>query len=65
MCAALMPPLSREGGLHKKVEMLLQKLKTRCSKLAQKTKFKDLQIEIFVDVKGCLGHPQAYGIDHP
>jgi hypothetical protein len=31
----------------------------------KKQKFEDLQAEIFVHVVGCLGHPQAYGLDHP
>ena len=36
----------------------------RCSSSAQKTKFEDLQTEICVGVEGCLGHPQAYGLNH-
>jgi hypothetical protein len=46
------------------------KIKTRRSKLkqifhsAQKTKFEDLQNKIFVDVEGCLGHPQDYDLHH-
>jgi hypothetical protein len=31
----------------------------------KKQKFEDLQTEIYVDVEGYMGHPQAYGIDHP
>jgi hypothetical protein len=53
--------------------MLLQqqKQKTRRSNLNEahivlkKQKFEYLQTEIFVDVEGCRGHTQAYGIDHP
>jgi hypothetical protein len=30
----------------------------------KKQKFEDLQTEIFVDVEGCRGHPQAYGLEH-
>jgi hypothetical protein len=50
--------------------MLLQK-KTRHSKLNEthivlkKQMFEALQIEICVDVEGCLGNLQAYGPDHP
>jgi hypothetical protein len=30
----------------------------------KKQKNEDLQTEIFVDVEGCQGHPQAYGLDY-
>jgi hypothetical protein len=49
--------LITEGGLEK-IEMLLQKQKTRCSKLNEarivlkRQKFEDLQTEIFVDIEG-------------
>jgi hypothetical protein len=48
-----------------------QKQKTRRSKLNEtlivlkKQKFEDLQIELFVDIEGCRGNTQAYGLDHP
>jgi hypothetical protein len=64
--------LTTEGGLQK-VEMLLQKRKqnSRRSKLNEtlivlkKQKFENLQTEIFVDVEGYRGNPQAYGFNHP
>jgi hypothetical protein len=28
-------------------------------------KFEDLQTKFFVDVEGCRGHSQAYGLRHP
>jgi hypothetical protein len=31
----------------------------------KKQKFEDLKIEIFVDIEGYWGHPQAYGFNHP
>ena len=36
----------------------------RYSSSAQKTKFEDFQTEVGVGVEGCLGHPQAYGLNH-
>ena len=51
--------------IKEKVKRLKKTLQVhRYSSSAKKTKFEDLQTEVGVGVEGCLGHPQAYGLNH-